>query len=72
MVELELIGIPADCAKHKSKMIQRNALNPIWNEVYQFQVQCHTLIESVSFVSLFICQFLCKLFQRNTGLFLPR
>ena len=39
LVEIELIGIPADCAKHKSKMIQRNALNPIWNEVYHFQVR---------------------------------
>ena len=38
LVEVEVIGIPADCAKHKSKVITRNALNPIWNEVYTFQV----------------------------------
>ena len=37
-VEVEVIGIPVDCAKHKSKVIARNALNPIWNEVYTFQV----------------------------------
>ncbi|CAH1784523.1 unnamed protein product, partial [Owenia fusiformis] len=38
MVEIELLGIHADCAKQKSKVISRNALNPIWNEVFTFQV----------------------------------
>ncbi|XP_020282205.1 1-phosphatidylinositol 4,5-bisphosphate phosphodiesterase epsilon-1-like [Pseudomyrmex gracilis] len=37
-VEVELIGIPIDCAKHKTKVIQNNALNPIWNEKFCFQV----------------------------------
>ncbi|XP_071630783.1 LOW QUALITY PROTEIN: 1-phosphatidylinositol 4,5-bisphosphate phosphodiesterase epsilon-1-like [Temnothorax longispinosus] len=37
-VEVELVGIPIDCAKHKTKVIQNNALNPIWNEKFCFQV----------------------------------
>jgi phosphatidylinositol phospholipase C epsilon len=37
-VEIELVGIPIDCAKHKTKVIQGNALNPIWNEKFCFQV----------------------------------
>ncbi|XP_015189292.1 PREDICTED: 1-phosphatidylinositol 4,5-bisphosphate phosphodiesterase epsilon-1-like [Polistes dominula] len=37
-VEIELVGIPIDCAKHKTKVIQSNALNPIWNEKFCFQV----------------------------------
>ncbi|XP_076227082.1 1-phosphatidylinositol 4,5-bisphosphate phosphodiesterase epsilon-1 [Nomia melanderi] len=37
-VEIELVGIPSDCAKHKTKVVQNNALNPIWNERLCFQV----------------------------------
>ena len=37
-VEIELVGIPIDCAKHKTKVIVNNALNPIWNEKFCFQV----------------------------------
>lgn len=37
-VEIELVGIPIDCAKHKTKVIQGNSLNPIWNEKFCFQV----------------------------------
>ncbi|XP_066603951.1 1-phosphatidylinositol 4,5-bisphosphate phosphodiesterase epsilon-1-like isoform X2 [Prorops nasuta] len=37
-VEIELVGIPIDCAKHKTKIIQSNSLNPIWNEKFCFQV----------------------------------
>ncbi|XP_024084473.1 1-phosphatidylinositol 4,5-bisphosphate phosphodiesterase epsilon-1-like isoform X1 [Cimex lectularius] len=37
-VEVELIGIPVDCNKQKTKVVQRNALNPIWNEPFFFQV----------------------------------
>ena len=38
-VEVEVIGIPADCAKFKTKVIPRNALNPIWNDVFTLQVR---------------------------------
>ncbi|XP_034937622.1 1-phosphatidylinositol 4,5-bisphosphate phosphodiesterase epsilon-1-like [Chelonus insularis] len=42
-VEIELVGIPIDCAKHKTKAIQNNALNPIWNEKFCFQVMFRDL-----------------------------
>ncbi|KAF5272994.1 hypothetical protein FQA39_LY07643 [Lamprigera yunnana] len=37
-VEVEVIGIPADCNKQKTKTIQKNALNPIWNDTFHFRV----------------------------------
>ena len=39
IVEIEMIGIPADCAKHKSKVVTRNTVNPIWNEFFNFKVR---------------------------------
>ncbi|KAL4231804.1 1-phosphatidylinositol 4 [Mactra antiquata] len=29
---------PADCAKYKTKNVAKNGLNPIWNDVFTFQV----------------------------------
>ena len=40
-VEVEVIGIPVDCAKQKTKIIPKNALNPIWNDIFTFQVYIH-------------------------------
>ncbi|XP_060069522.1 uncharacterized protein LOC132549598 [Ylistrum balloti] len=37
-IEVELLGIPVDCAKHKTKVVPRNALNPIWNDYFTFHV----------------------------------
>lgn len=37
-IEVEVIGIPVDCVKHKTKVVSRNALNPIWNDLFSFQV----------------------------------
>lgn len=42
-VEIELMGIPVDCAKFKTKPVQSNALNPIWNEKFCFQVMFRDL-----------------------------
>ncbi|XP_063976762.1 1-phosphatidylinositol 4,5-bisphosphate phosphodiesterase epsilon-1-like isoform X4 [Diachasmimorpha longicaudata] len=42
-VEIELVGIPIDCAKHKTKIVQNNSLNPIWNEKFCFQVMFRDL-----------------------------
>ncbi|RZF45196.1 hypothetical protein LSTR_LSTR009967 [Laodelphax striatellus] len=42
-VEVEVIGIPADCNKQKTKIIQRNATNPIWNDTFFFQVMFRDL-----------------------------
>jgi phosphatidylinositol phospholipase C, epsilon len=37
-VEVEVIGLPRDCAKQKTKIIYRNAINPIWNDALFFQI----------------------------------
>ncbi|XP_038070793.1 uncharacterized protein LOC119739790 isoform X2 [Patiria miniata] len=37
-IEIETIGIPADCAKWKTKPVSRNAVNPIWDETFTFQI----------------------------------
>jgi hypothetical protein len=37
-VELEIVGIPCDCRKEKTKTFSKNALNPIWNEEFTFDV----------------------------------
>jgi len=37
-VEVQLCGIPVDCAKQKSKTVSRNAVNPVWNDQFMFQV----------------------------------
>ena len=42
-VEVEVIGIPADCAKQKTRIIPRNALNPMWNETLSFTIQFRDL-----------------------------
>lgn len=42
-VEVEIIGIPVDCNKQKTKIIQKNALNPIWNDTFHFRVMFHDL-----------------------------
>ncbi|XP_059477759.1 uncharacterized protein LOC132198045 isoform X2 [Neocloeon triangulifer] len=42
-VEVEVIGIPVDCAKQKTKIIQRNAINPIWNDAFFFQIMFREL-----------------------------
>ncbi|XP_055309016.1 1-phosphatidylinositol 4,5-bisphosphate phosphodiesterase epsilon-1-like, partial [Sitodiplosis mosellana] len=42
-VEVEMIGIPVDCSKKKTRVIRRNALNPIWNDTFFFKVMFHDL-----------------------------
>lgn len=43
-VEIQLLSIPSECVKHKSKIIQRNAVNPVWNEQFTFQVGIQTML----------------------------
>lgn len=38
LVDIEIVGIPADCIKHKSKMVQRNGLNPSFQDKFRFTV----------------------------------
>lgn len=42
-VEVEIIGIPVDCNKQKTKIVQKNALNPIWNDTFNFRVMFQDL-----------------------------
>lgn len=42
-VEVEVIGIPVDCNKQKTKIVQKNALNPIWNDNFHFRVMFQDL-----------------------------
>lgn len=42
-VEVEIIGIQVDCNKQKTKVVQRNTLNPIWNETFHFRVMFQDL-----------------------------
>ncbi len=39
IVEVEVLGIPKDCYKYKTKMSQRNALNPIWEDTFEIEVR---------------------------------
>ena len=38
-VEVEVIGIPQDCFKYKTKLSPKNALNPIWDETLKIEVK---------------------------------
>lgn len=42
-VEVEMLGIPVDCSKKKTKSIKKNALNPIWNDTFFFKVMYYDL-----------------------------
>lgn len=42
-VEVEMLGIPVDCSKKRTKIIRRNGLNPIWNDTFFFKCMFHDL-----------------------------
>lgn len=42
-VEVEITGLPVDCNKQKTKVVQKNALNPIWNDTFHFRVMFQDL-----------------------------
>ena len=45
LVEVEVIGIPVDCNRQRTKVVQRNSLNPIWNDTFMFRVStCLTVL----------------------------
>ena len=37
-VFFQVLGIPRDCSKFKTKMSSRNSLNPIWEETFELDV----------------------------------
>ena len=38
MFFFQVLGIPRDCCKFKTKMSSRNSLNPIWEETFELDV----------------------------------
>ncbi|VDK27065.1 unnamed protein product [Gongylonema pulchrum] len=50
-VEMEIIGIPADCAKEKSKIVSRNSVNPIWNHTATFRI----VFVDLAFLRVAVC-----------------
>ncbi|KAH7729581.1 phosphatidylinositol-specific phospholipase C [Aphelenchoides avenae] len=39
-VTLEIYGIPVDECKARTRPIRNNGFNPVWNEVFEFQLHC--------------------------------
>ena len=39
IVELEVLGIPKDCFKYKTKLCSKNSLNPIWDDTFELEVR---------------------------------
>lgn len=42
-VEVEVLGIDVDQTKRKTSTIRENGLNPVWNETFNFVIQCSEL-----------------------------
>ena len=49
----QIVGIPRDCCKYKTKMVSRNALNPIWEETFEIEVHLPELAFARFTVSFF-------------------
>ena len=60
-VEIEIIGIPCDCAKEKTKTCNKNALNPIWNEEFSFDVKSFKILKSFNLTIMSNYYRLCSL-----------
>uniref|UniRef100_A0A0N5BH47 Phosphoinositide phospholipase C n=1 Tax=Strongyloides papillosus TaxID=174720 RepID=A0A0N5BH47_STREA len=50
-VEVEIIGIPQDCYKDKTKVVRSNSVNPVWNHVMNFRVS----FVDLAFIRLSVC-----------------
>nr|XP_054933838.1 1-phosphatidylinositol 4,5-bisphosphate phosphodiesterase epsilon-1-like [Dermacentor andersoni] len=37
-VDVEVVGVPLDCNRQKTKIVQRNSLNPIWQDSFCFRI----------------------------------
>ncbi|XP_055588696.1 1-phosphatidylinositol 4,5-bisphosphate phosphodiesterase epsilon-1-like [Uranotaenia lowii] len=42
-IEIELLGIPIDCGRRKTKPVKHNLFNPVWNETFFFKIMFHDL-----------------------------
>ena len=69
------MGIPRDCCKYKTKMVSRNALNPIWEETFEIEVHLPELAFARFTVSLIIltlrfishCLYACRTWCPDFG-----
>uniref|UniRef100_A0A0K0DPQ4 Phosphoinositide phospholipase C n=1 Tax=Angiostrongylus cantonensis TaxID=6313 RepID=A0A0K0DPQ4_ANGCA len=50
-VEIEVIGIPCDCFKEKTKIVHRNSVNPVWNHSTQLRI----VFVDLAFLRLAVC-----------------
>ncbi|VDO78256.1 unnamed protein product [Heligmosomoides polygyrus] len=50
-VEIEVIGIPCDCVKEKTKVVQRNSVNPVWSHSTQLRIN----FVDLAFLRLAVC-----------------
>uniref|UniRef100_A0A0N5A3Q4 Phosphoinositide phospholipase C n=1 Tax=Parastrongyloides trichosuri TaxID=131310 RepID=A0A0N5A3Q4_PARTI len=50
-VEIEVIGIPQDCYKDKTKVIRNNSVNPIWNHSTNFRIS----FVDLAFLRISVC-----------------
>uniref|UniRef100_A0A7E4VIV1 Phosphoinositide phospholipase C n=1 Tax=Panagrellus redivivus TaxID=6233 RepID=A0A7E4VIV1_PANRE len=50
-LEIEIIGIPADCCKEKTKIVSRNSVNPMWNHSCTFRI---TFVD-LAFLRIAVC-----------------
>ena len=42
-VTVKIYGVPSDRAEKKTKYVKDNGFNPVWNEDFQFQINCPEL-----------------------------
>lgn len=42
-VTVKIYGVPSDRAERKTKYVKDNGFNPVWNEDFQFQINCPEL-----------------------------
>ncbi|XP_053696518.1 1-phosphatidylinositol 4,5-bisphosphate phosphodiesterase epsilon-1-like [Sabethes cyaneus] len=42
-VEIELLGIPIDYGRRRTKPVRHNLFNPVWNETFFFKIMFHDL-----------------------------
>ncbi|KAI6230307.1 hypothetical protein M3Y99_01077200 [Aphelenchoides fujianensis] len=50
-LEIEILGVPADCCKEKSKIVGRNAVNPVWNHSCTFRIT----FADLAFLRIAVC-----------------
>ena len=51
LVEVEVLGIPKDCFKYKTKLCSKNALNPIWEDTFEIEVR----MPELAFLKFTVC-----------------